>query len=176
MAVALTEHHDRGRHLLKGTEGTIVGLWMDSDETAPLVGDNGEAVLKKQPLAVLVQFPNIAEPVKIPLRSSRWCLNPSQKAKRQQVWVTRKQLPIVPAYAITAHSSQGKTLAKAIVDLRIPRTFSPIAAYKKTQNLFQLITHAPQNKPKQTVNRNRLTLCCNLTPGGLEKPKQSHGG
>ena len=42
-------------------------------------------------------------------------------------------LRIIPAL-ITAHSSQGKTLPKAIVDLRIPRTFSPIAAYSISFN------------------------------------------
>eukprot|EP00662_Eupelagonemidae_sp_cell21_P057125 gene57125-biopygen53927 len=84
MRVALTDHHDRARRLLKGTEGTLVGLWLDPEEGAPAVGDDGEAVLKKQPMAAFVRFEGIDDPVAIPLKSSRWCINPSQKAKRQQ--------------------------------------------------------------------------------------------
>eukprot|EP00662_Eupelagonemidae_sp_cell21_P057356 gene57356-biopygen43095 len=97
MPVALTTHIDRARHLLKGTEGILVGLWLDPEEETPLFGDDGEAVLQKQPVAAMVQFPHVDEPVKVPLQSSRWCLNPSQKVKRQQVWITRKHLPLVPA-------------------------------------------------------------------------------
>ena len=43
--------------------------------------------------------------------------------------VTRRQLPLAPAFAITAHAAQGQTLKKAIVDLQIGRGTSPIAAY-----------------------------------------------
>ena len=40
------------------------------------------------------------------------------------------QLPLAPAYAITAHASQGQTLEEgAIVDLRIGKDTSPISSY-----------------------------------------------
>jgi hypothetical protein len=138
MPVVLSDHIDKGRFLLKSTQGTLVGLWFDPADAAAHVGEDGEGILQKQPVAALVKFPHLEEPVKLGIHSSRWCLNPSQKPKSQQVWITRKQLPIVPAYAITAHSSQGKTLDKAIVDLRIPRTFSPIAAYVALSRLRRL--------------------------------------
>eukprot|EP00662_Eupelagonemidae_sp_cell21_P057851 gene57851-biopygen10109 len=84
----------------------------------------------KLPVAAMVRFPHLGdEPVKIALTSGRWCVNPSKRSKQQQMWVSRKQLPIIPSFAVTAHSSQGKTLPKAIVDLRIPRGREPIAAY-----------------------------------------------
>ena len=39
------------------------------------------------------------------------------------------QLPLAPAYSITAHGSQGQTLRAAIIDLQIGRGVSPIASY-----------------------------------------------
>eukprot|EP00662_Eupelagonemidae_sp_cell21_P057476 gene57476-biopygen5607 len=126
MPVALTEHIDKGRQLLKGTEGTLTGLWLDAEESSSASGPDGEIVLSKLPLAAIVKFPHLDDPVRLALNSGRWCVNPSKRAKSQQMWVTRKQLPIVPSFAVTAHSSQGKTLPKAIVDLRIPRGREPI--------------------------------------------------
>ena len=41
----------------------------------------------------------------------------------------RRQLPLAPAFAITAHAAQGLTLKAAIIDLRIGRDMSPAAAY-----------------------------------------------
>ena len=43
--------------------------------------------------------------------------------------MTRRQLPLAPAFAITAHAAQGQTLKAAIIDLQIGRDTSPIAAY-----------------------------------------------
>eukprot|EP00662_Eupelagonemidae_sp_cell21_P057755 gene57755-biopygen32796 len=107
MPVSLTDHIDKGKQLLKGTEGKLEGLWLDPEEPAPSHSAEGECVLRKLPVAAIVRFPHVDEPVKIAMKTTRWCLNPSQRSKRQQVWVTRKQLPIVPAYAVTAHSSQA---------------------------------------------------------------------
>ena len=44
--------------------------------------------------------------------------------------IRRTQLPLAPAFSMTAHCSQGQTLkGGAIVDLRIGRGTSPIASY-----------------------------------------------
>ena len=43
--------------------------------------------------------------------------------------VRRTQLPIAPAFAVTAHASQGQTLRAAIVDLELPKGTSVIASY-----------------------------------------------
>ena len=46
--------------------------------------------------------------------------------------IARTQLPLAPAYAITAHGSQGKTLPAALVDFNVDRrtdaTFGTVAA------------------------------------------------
>ncbi|CAJ1360963.1 unnamed protein product, partial [Effrenium voratum] len=54
------------------------------------------------------------------------------KRKKPVLKIARTQLPLAPAYAITAHGSQGKTLPAALVDFNVDRrtdvTFRPVAA------------------------------------------------
>ena len=42
--------------------------------------------------------------------------------------VKRRALPLVPAYCITTHKSQGQTLNKVVVDLKLPNETANIAA------------------------------------------------
>ena len=44
--------------------------------------------------------------------------------------ITRRQIPLAPAFAMTAHASQGHTFSRGcIVDLRIGRGTSPVSSY-----------------------------------------------
>ena len=63
----------------------------------------------------------------IRLLGREWFLD--QRRDRPQLGVKRWQLPLAPAYAITAHGSQGQTLRAAILDLQIGRCVSAIASY-----------------------------------------------
>ena len=71
----------------------------------------------------------MSEPGVYPIKPWRrgWALD--QRRERPQLWVSRWQLPLAPAYSITAHGSQGQTLRAAIIDLQIGRGVSPIASY-----------------------------------------------
>jgi ATP-dependent exoDNAse (exonuclease V) alpha subunit len=42
--------------------------------------------------------------------------------------IKRRALPLVPAYCITTHKSQGQTLSKVVVDLKLPNETDDIAA------------------------------------------------
>ena len=42
--------------------------------------------------------------------------------------VNRRSLPLVPAYSITTHKSQGQTLSKVVIDLKLPSETDDIAA------------------------------------------------
>ena len=42
--------------------------------------------------------------------------------------VKRRALPLVPAYCITTHKSQGQMLSKAVIDLKVPNETDDIAA------------------------------------------------
>ncbi|CAM4808983.1 unnamed protein product [Rotaria magnacalcarata] len=42
--------------------------------------------------------------------------------------IKRRALPLVPAYCITTHKSQGQTLNKVVIDLKLPNETDDIAA------------------------------------------------
>ena len=60
-------------------------------------------------------------------KSRSWHLD--QERPKPQLRVSRFQVPLAPAYAITAHASQGQTLRAAILDLQLGRGVSAIASY-----------------------------------------------
>ena len=60
--------------------------------------------------------------------------------------ITRRQLPLAPAFARTAHAAQGQTLDAAIVDLQIGRGTSPISSYvalTRVKTRADLLIHRP---------------------------------
>ena len=69
------------------------------------------------------------EPGVYPIRpcARSWFLD--AKRKKPQLRFTRFQVPLAPAYSITAHGSQGQTLRAAILDLHVGRGVSAIASY-----------------------------------------------
>ena len=120
MPVALTQHMDRSpdKMLLKGTVCRVHSWdWPDNDRLA-----------HRLPRCVYVKFEGatwqldgIDEPGVYPIRPWKedWFLdgkrnNPVLKVKRQQI-------PLTPAFAITAHSSQGKTLRALFLDLNVDK-------------------------------------------------------
>ena len=137
MPVCLTDHLDRSRdkNLLRGTRGRVVGWVCHDDDEVGGATDLQERVLTKLPIAVLVKFDGakwtlhgLDEGV-YPIRpvSRDWFLD---KYRRPAVLkVARKQLPLAPGFAITAHASQGATLEAAIVDMQVPNTASWISLY-----------------------------------------------
>ena len=64
-------------------------------------------------------------PIKAWVRS--WFLD--QRRDTPVLQVRRLQVPLAPAYSITAHGSQGQTLKSAIIDLQIGNGVSAIASY-----------------------------------------------
>ncbi|CAF4525417.1 unnamed protein product, partial [Didymodactylos carnosus] len=94
-----------------------------------------ETVFIQKPLYALVEIPKskLEEKLEnlekyiipIPLISKRFQVDAKpllskavhKPLRNTRITVTRKQLPFVPAYAITTHKSQGQTMAKIIVAL-----------------------------------------------------------
>ena len=120
MPVALAQHMDRwpDKMLLTGTVCRVHSWdWPDNDRLA-----------HRLPRCVYVKFEGatwqldgIDEPGVYPIRPWKedWFLdgkrnNPVLKVKRQQI-------PLTPAFAITAHSSQGKTLRALFLDLNLDK-------------------------------------------------------
>jgi ATP-dependent exoDNAse (exonuclease V) alpha subunit len=84
--------------------------------------------------------------------------------------VKRKALPLIPAYSITTHKSQGQTLRKIVIDLNMPPGMVEVAsAYvplSRVQQLTDLVIlqdfniSALQVKPSkgQLAEINRLAI------------------
>ena len=136
MPMALTDHIDRNpeKQLLRGKIGFVHSWVLEDGEQ--VVYKNGQAVLNKLPRAVFLKFPDakwtlpgMEEPGLYPIvpRRAKWYLDHGRQ--HPVLGVTRQQLPLAPAFAVTAHAAQGQTLSAAIVDLQISNTTSPIASY-----------------------------------------------
>jgi hypothetical protein len=148
LPVMLTTHYDRNpkKQLLRGRIGYVKSWVLDDRETSEYEG--AARYLRFPPQVVLVQyFENVGENGVMMERPCKWILEGmieqgvypikplskswalDQRRERPQLWVKRWQLPLAPAYSITAHGSQGQTLRAAIIDLQIGRGVSPIASY-----------------------------------------------
>lgn len=69
----------------------------------------------------------------------------SQKKLKTNITVKRKALPLIPAYSITTHKSQGQTLPKIVIDLNMPpgavevaSAYVPLSRVKKLEDLVIL--------------------------------------
>ena len=123
MRVVLADHLDRAEDklLLRGSAGRVHSwVWKEND---------------LRPTCVYVKFDGATwqldgapEPGLYPARKV-WKLD--AKRKKPVLKIARTQLPLAPAYAITAHGSQGKTLPAALVDFNVDRrtdvTFGTVA-------------------------------------------------
>lgn len=66
----------------------------------------------------------------------------------------RKQVPILPAFSITAHKSQGQTLERVIIDLnKCSGTESAYVMISRAKSLDGIIILRPFNKSKISCNR-----------------------
>lgn len=127
MKVALTEHIDRSedKRLLRGTVG-IVHSWVWEE------GWQRPSVVYLKFEGAKWQLEGVSEPGVYPIvaRAADWWLDKGRKVKVLKV--KRTQLPLTPAYAMTAHASQGKTLVAVLLDLNVDKkmdpTIGPVAA------------------------------------------------
>jgi hypothetical protein len=135
MPVALTEHVDRRPefNLLRGRVGHLHGWVFDPKDTSEVIG--GRRTLQKPPLVVFVKYDGVAwrigdldvgvYPI-FPVDRS-WFLD--KYRDRPVLRVSRRQIPLAPAFAMTAHASQGQTLVRVVVDLQIPREAKIVTCY-----------------------------------------------
>ena len=116
MRVALTDHI-ANKSLLAGQVGTVHSWRWGKQEPRPSV------VYVKFDDATW-QLDGVDEPGVYPIqpKTTDWHLDRNRgEGKKKLLKVHRAQLPLAPAYGMTAHSSQGKTLRAALVDLQIDR-------------------------------------------------------
>ena len=136
LPVVATEHIDRRRKILRGCRGTVVG-WA-AVPSATIATGTGAQIWPELPAAIYVRFetesawqlddnllPNVY-PV-APLRST-WHLDGGRP--NPQLSISRRQFPLAPAFASTAHAAQGQTLCRGVIaDLLIGPNGNPFTAY-----------------------------------------------
>ena len=127
MKVALTHHIDKSEDklLLKGTVGRIHSwVWHANDQRPSIVYVKFEGAKWR--------LDGVEEPGVYPITplAKTWFLDSRRKPPTLKIY--RTQVPLTPAYAMTAHSSQGKTLQAVLLDLnvekRVDTTFGAVAA------------------------------------------------
>ena len=142
MPVAMTDHIDRSndKRILRGRVGHVQSWVLDDKETSQF--ENGKRILTKLPKVIFVKFKGqngkevdwtlegMSEPGLYPIVPVKrdWYLD---KGRLHPVLkITRQQLPLMPAFAMTAHSAQGQTFSNgAIVDLKLGGSSSAMASY-----------------------------------------------
>ena len=128
LPVRATEHLDRRRGILKGCKGKIIG-WSMAPDTQ---------IWNKLPDVIYVQF-ETAKTWRIegllhdnvfPVTAQRkpWFLDRGRKKPRLRI--TRRQFPLAPGFAITAHVAQGQTLRDGVIaDFNISSVASVFTTY-----------------------------------------------
>jgi len=94
--------------LVNGSMGTVIGFTLRNTETGTKVS------------SVNVKFEKIENPVSIARESCSFEV-------LRSIYYTRQQFPVMLAFAITIHKSQGLSLQSAIVDSTVARTCSDVA-------------------------------------------------
>ena len=127
LRVSLTEHIDRSmdKLLLKNTVGRVHSwVWAENDQLPSIVYVKFEGAEWK--------LDGIDEPGVYPIRPLQRTWHLDGKRQNPVLKIKRLQLPLTPAYAMTAHCSQGKTLPAVLLDLsvdkRVDTTFGAVAA------------------------------------------------
>ena len=144
MPVALTDHWDRSddKGLLRGSRGYVHSWeWCENDERPSIVYVKFEDADW--------QLDGTPEPGIYPVWPVKraWFLDAGRE--KPVLKVTRLQVPLTPAFALTAHASQGKTLPAAMADLNVDRrtdvTFGTVATSRvRGREDFLILRPFPQ--------------------------------
>ena len=153
MPVAAADHLDRNRRILRGCAGEIVGwVWQDAVGGAK---QEKTQIWNELPACILVRFKTkttwrvdgIDEDNVFPVAPQKkpWYLD---KGRRRPVLrVTRKQFPLAPGFATTAHAAQGQTCKEGVVmDMHIGEAGGPLTAYialTRVQDRHGLFVYRP---------------------------------
>ena len=179
MPVALTDHIDRSRekNLLRGRRGYIHSWVLESGEAKKSEFVQGRRVLQKHPKVVFVKLKKIVDGEEV---DEDWTLDGLKEPglykivpktnnlymdkgrKNPHLQITRRQIPLAPAFAMTSHAAQGQTLGGgAIVDLCAPGAH-PMGAYvamTRVKNRADLLIYRPFDlEPFQRGERKGPTL------------------
>ena len=137
LPVVATDHLDRRRKILRGCRGYVVGWTAEPTLSQGHVTKDNAIIWNTLPSVVYVSFlteqtwqigslPLNVLPV-APVRST-WFLDAGRT--NPQLAISRRQFPLAPAFASTAHAAQGQTLPQGVIaDLQIGANGNPFTSY-----------------------------------------------
>ena len=154
MPVAAADHLDRSRGILRGCAGEIVG-WVWPADAVGGASQEAKQTWNELPACILVRFKTkttwrvqgIDEDNVFPVAPQKkpWYLDKGRK--RPVLRVTRKQFPLAPGFATTAHAAQGQTCKEGVImDMHIGEAGDPLTAYialTRVQDRHGLFVHRP---------------------------------
>ena len=93
-------------------------------------------------------------PHEVPILSDNADLVFTHPYSKASMTIQRTQVPILPAYSMTAHKAQGQTFSKVIVDLQGCRgSEAPYVMLSRATSLDGILILRPFSKSKITCNR-----------------------
>ena len=132
MLVALLINLDFDAGLINGSQGLIVGFETHNDDSLPK--QHGDYKARRQGLirefvkrAVVCEWPIVQFQNGVKRTIYAHCMMSELGDSEPYSLLSRTQIPLVAAWAMTIHKSQGMTLSRVIVDLR--RTFQKAQDY-----------------------------------------------
>ena len=132
MPVRATDHLDRNRGILRGCRGVVVG-WApeaDTDVTTGIWNTLPAAIYVRFQTSVAWTIPPLEQANVYPVAAQRKQWHLDRHRKNPMLRITRRQFPLAPAFAITAHAAQGQTVhTKIVADLAIGQHGDPLTAY-----------------------------------------------
>ncbi|CAF0943298.1 unnamed protein product [Didymodactylos carnosus] len=171
MPLLITHNIATELHISNGSIGRLVKVVYEDEEqpydttaiSNPTFPSN--TVYRRKPMYALVQLPQCKlasgltdlQPTFIPIVPEqktinvdlKSCFSSAQKRLLQNkttITITRCQLPIIPAYALTTYKCQGKTLESGVIDIVPPpyakpdlaQTYVPISRFTSLEAMVIL--------------------------------------
>ena len=137
MPVAATDHLDRNRGILRGCCGEVVG-WVWAPKAIEGASQEATEIWNELPACILIRFKTkntwrvegLDEDNVFPVAPQKKPWHLDKGRKRPMLRITRKQFPLAPGFATTAHAAQGQTYAEGVVmDMAIGDAGDPLTAY-----------------------------------------------
>ena len=158
-------------HISNGSIGRLVKVVYEDEEQsydATAISNAtfpSNTVYIRKPLYALVQLPQCKlastltdlQPTLVPIVPEqktmkvdlKSCLSPAQKRllhSKTTITITRCQLPLIPAFALTTHKCQDKTLESGVIDIEPPpyvkpdlaQTYIPISRFTGSETVAVL--------------------------------------
>ena len=154
MPVAAPDHLDRGRGILRGSAGEVVGWAWPADAVGGAIQEATQ-IWNELPACIMVRFKTkttwrvqgIDEDNVFPVAPQKKPWHLDKGRRRPVLRITRKQFPLASGFTTTAHAAQGQACTEGVVmDMHIGEAGDPLTAYialTRVQDRHGLFVYRP---------------------------------